>query len=112
MKIFRKIAGCLICLLVSLPGFADIPQAPSIPGADTGDFLQIGMSIFKEGAGMSLTVIYVSGLLGYSALVLGLLWDTKKTKEWGHFFKWSGIGLAVLVGVVTALTLAKAGLGG
>jgi len=104
--------GVLITLcLISVPSFSDIPAAPAIPGGSTSDFMKTGQGVFNEGAGIAISMLYVAAIIIYCGALLWLLIQAKKSKEWGNFFKGSGIGLGVLVLVLILLNQAKTALG-
>jgi hypothetical protein len=108
---YYRLGALIVFWLMSVPSFADIPAAPSVPGASgNGDFMKTGQGVFNEGAGIAITILYVVAILIYSGSLLWLLVQAKQSKEWGNFFKGAGIGLAVLVLVLILLNQAKSAL--
>ena len=109
--LYSRVGVAITMFCFAGPTFAGIPGPPSGAGS-SGDEIQQGMSVFKEGATAGNLVMYViAGFVYVGLLVAGFAY-AKKHKEWGQFGIIAIAGAIVEVIVLIILNQIKSAIGG
>ncbi len=104
------VAVTMLCFVGS--AYAGIPGPPSGGGGSSGDEIQQGMTVFKEGATAGNLVMYVIAGFVYVGLLIAGFAYAKKHKEWGQFGIIAIAGAIVEVIVLIILNQIKSAIAG
>ncbi len=109
--VYCRLGVALSMLCFVGPTFAGIPGPPG-GGGSSGDEIQQGMIVFKEGATAGNLVMYVIAGFVYVGLLIAGFAYAKKHTEWGQFGIIAIAGAIVEVIVLIILNQIKSAIAG